>query len=160
MSKELVKDRVVEYLIQELGVPEEMIEIDTPLSEYEEGVEGTIDITVTTEDEEGALLPLMIVVCLDDDIELTESVVDGQMDFLELIDESTHVGRMILTNGDQMMYADWNGTELEDEEALPNYNQMLEEYKAVENEYKKYTLNVIVVVKTTTITTRDNSSSL
>ena len=138
MSKELVKDRVVEYLIQELGVPEEMIEIDTPLSEYEEGVEGTIDITVTTEDEEGALLPLMIVVCLDDDIELTESVVDGQMDFLELIDESTHVGRMILTNGDQMMYADWNGTELEDEEALPNYNQMLEEYKAVENEYKKY----------------------
>lgn len=138
MSKELVKDRVVEYLIQELGVPEEMIEIDTPLSEYEEGVEGTIDITVTVEDEEGALLPLMIVVCLDDDIELTESVVEGQMDFLELIDESTHVGRMILTNGDQMMYADWNGTELEDEEALPNYKQMIEEYKAVEKEYHEY----------------------
>lgn len=138
MSKELVKDRVVEYLIQELAVPEEMIEIDTPLSEYEEGVEGTIDITVTVEDEDGALLPLMIVVCLDDDIELTESVVDGQMDFLELIDESTHVGRMILTNGDQMMYADWNGTELEDEEALPKYSQMLEEFKAVEKEYKEY----------------------
>lgn len=138
MSKELVKDRVVEYLIQELAVPEEMIEIDTPLSEYEEGVEGTIDITVTVEDEDGALLPLMIVVCLDDDIELTESVVEGQMDFLELIDESTHVGRMILTNGDQMMYADWNGTELEDEEALPKYSQMLEEFKAVEKEYKEY----------------------
>ena len=138
MSKELVKDRGVEYLIQELAVPEEMIEIDTPLSEYEEGVEGTIDITVTVEDEDGALLPLMIVVCLDDDIELTESVVEGQMDFLELIDESTHVGRMILTNGDQMMYADWNGTELEDEEALPKYSQMLEEFKAVEKEYKEY----------------------
>ena len=138
MSKELVKDRVVEYLIQELAVPEEMIEIDTPLSEYEEGVEGTIDITVTVEDEDGAILPLMIVVCLDDDIELTESVVEGQMDFLELIDESTHVGRMILTNGDQMMYADWNGTELEDEEALPKYSQMLEEFKAVEKEYKEY----------------------
>ena len=80
----------------------------------------------------------MIVVCLDDDIELTESVVEGQMDFLELIDESTHVGRMILTNGDQMMYADWNGTELEDEEALPKYSQMLEEFKAVEKEYKEY----------------------
>ena len=138
MSKELVKDRVVEYLIQELAVPEEMIEIDTPLSEYEEGVEGTIDITVTVEDEDGALLPLMIVVCIDDDIELTESVVEGQMDFLELIDESTHVGRMILTNGDQMMYADWNGTELEDEEALPKYSQMLEEFKAAEKEYKEY----------------------
>ena len=78
------------------------------------------------------------ILLVDDDIELTESVVDGQMDFLELIDESTHVGRMILTNGDQMMYADWNGTELEDEEALPKYSQMLEEFKAVEKEYKEY----------------------
>lgn len=138
MSKELVKDRVVEYLIQELGVPENMVEIDTPLSEYEEGVEGTIDITVTAEDEVGDLLPLMIVLCIDDDIELTESLVESKMDFLELIDETTHVGRMILTNGDQMMYADWNGTELEDEEALPTYSQMLEEYKANEREYDEY----------------------
>nr|WP_314279007.1 type I restriction enzyme HsdR N-terminal domain-containing protein [uncultured Peptostreptococcus sp.] len=138
MSKELVKDRVVEYLIQELGVPENMVEIDTPLSEYEEGVEGTIDITVTAEDEVGDLLPLMIVLCIDDDIELTESLVESKMDFLELIDETTHVGRMILTNGDQMMYADWNGTELEDEEALPTYSQMLEEYKANEREYNEY----------------------
>lgn len=138
MSKELVKDRVVEYLVQELGVPEDMVEIDTPLSEYEESVEGTIDITVTAEDEDGVLLPLMVVVCLDDDIELNEEVVEGQMDFLELVDDTTHVGRMILTNGDQMMYADWNGTELEDEEALPNYKQMLEEYKANEKEYHEY----------------------
>ena len=138
MSKELVKDRVVQYLIQELGVPENMVEIDTPLSEYEEGVEGTIDITVTAEDEVGDLLPLMIVLCIDDDIELTESLVESKMDFLELIDETTHVGRMILTNGDQMMYADWNGTELEDEEALPTYSQMLEEYKANEREYNEY----------------------
>ena len=125
-------------MIQELGVPENMVEIDTPLSEYEEGVEGTIDITVTAEDEVGDLLPLMIVLCIDDDIELTESLVESKMDFLELIDETTHVGRMILTNGDQMMYADWNGTELEDEEALPTYSQMLEEYKANEREYNEY----------------------
>ncbi|MBC2575826.1 type I restriction enzyme HsdR N-terminal domain-containing protein [Peptostreptococcus canis] len=138
MSKELVKDRVVEYLIDELGVPEDMIEIDTPLAEYESGVEGNIDITVVTEDESGMLLPLMVVQCLDDDIELTEEVVEGQMDYLELIDHSTHVGRIILTNGDQMMYADWNGTELEDEEALPSYNKMIEEYKELEKEYREY----------------------
>lgn len=138
MSKELVKDRVVEYLIDELGVPENMIEIDTPLAEYEDGVEGNIDITVVTEDESGILLPLMVVQCLDDDIELTQEVVEGQMDYLELIDNSTHVGRIILTNGDQMMYADWNGTELEDEEALPNYDKMIEEYKELEKEYREY----------------------
>lgn len=138
MSKELVKDRVVEYLIGELGVPEDMIEVDTPLSEYEEGVEGTIDITVVTEDETGALLPLMVVQCLDDDIELTEEVVQGQMDYLELIDDTTQVGRIILTNGDQMMYADWNGTDIDDEEALPNYERMIEEYKELEREYLEH----------------------
>ncbi|WAW15698.1 type I restriction enzyme HsdR N-terminal domain-containing protein [Peptostreptococcus equinus] len=138
MSKELVKERVVEYLIKELNVPEDMIEIDTPLSEYEEGVEGTLDITVVALDEDDCLLPLMVIHCLDDDIDLDEQVVEGQMDFLELIDETTHVGRMILTNGDQMMYADWNGTELEDEEALPTYDKMIEEYKATEKEYKDY----------------------
>ncbi|MDY4129343.1 type I restriction enzyme HsdR N-terminal domain-containing protein [Peptostreptococcus porci] len=138
MSKELVKDRVIEYLIDELGVPENMIEVDTPLSEYEEGVEGTIDITVVTEDDNGFLLPLMVVQCIDDDIELTESVVEAQMDFLELVDDTTQVGRIILTNGDQMMYADWNGTELEDEEALPNYERLIEEYKELEREYLEH----------------------
>ncbi|CAK7004578.1 MAG: hypothetical protein PEPC_00177 [Peptostreptococcus russellii] len=138
MSKELVKDRVVEYLIQELSVPENMVETDIPLSEYEEGVEGILDITVVTEDEEGNLIPLMVVQCMDDDIELDSDVVDGQMDFLELIDETTHVGRMILTNGDQMMYADWNGTELEEEDALPSYDRMVREFKENEKEYLEF----------------------
>lgn len=138
MSKELVKDRVVEYLIQELSVPENMVETDVPLSEYEDGVEGILDITVVTEDEEGSLIPLMVVQCMDDDIELDSDVVDGQMDYLELIDETTHVGRMILTNGDQMMYADWNGTELEEEDALPSYGRMVREFKETEKEYLEF----------------------
>ncbi len=138
MSKELVKDRVVEYLVTELEVPEGCIEIDTPLSEYEEGVEGIIDITVVVEDETESLIPLMVIHCLDDDVELTESVVQAQMDYLELIDETTHVGRIILTNGDQMMYADWNGTQPEDEEGLPTYETMIEEYKQYEEEYEKF----------------------
>ncbi|WP_101772945.1 type I restriction enzyme HsdR N-terminal domain-containing protein [Peptostreptococcus faecalis] len=141
MSKELVKDRVIEYLVEELKVPENMIEVDTPLSEYEEGVEGTIDITVVIEDETESILPLMVVQCLDEDIELTESVVEAQMDYLELIDETTHVGRMILTNGDQMMYADWNGTDLDDEEQLPTYDRMIEEYKLAEKEYNEHVAN-------------------
>lgn len=139
MSKELVKDRVVEYLIQELKVPEDMIELDIPLSEYEEGIEGTLDITVVAHDEEDYLLPLMVVQCVDDDVELTQEVVAAQMDFLEVIDQTTQVGRIILTNGDQMMYADWTGSDISDEEALPSYDVMVAEYKALEEEYKNHT---------------------
>ena len=138
MSKELVVDRVVKYLIDELNVPEDMIELDTPLDEYEEGVEGLLDITVVAEDEDGCLLPLMVIKCFDDEIELDESVIDACMDELELIDATTHVGRMVVTNGDQMMYADCNGTEIDDDTDIPTYEDMIEEYKAMEKEYNDY----------------------
>lgn len=138
MSRELVKDRVIEYLKAELAVPENMIERDVELAEYEEGVEGTLDLTVVAIDGDENLIPLMIVQCMDDDIELTNEVVEAQMDMLETIDQTTHVGRMVLTNGDQMMYADWNGTELTDENALPTYDEMVAEWRAVEKEYKDY----------------------
>lgn len=138
MSKELVVDRVAEYLVAELGVPEEMIEVDTPLSTYEEGVEGTIDISVVVEDEDGSYVPVLAIQCLDDDVELTDSVVNSQIDYLSLIDETTNVGRIILTNGDQMMYASWEGQSVDEEEGIPTYEELVNEYKAMIEEYNEF----------------------
>ncbi len=131
MSKELVKEAVVRYLIKELEVPEEMIEIDTPLSVYEEGVEGEIDITVLLEDGEDAVVPLMVVQCLDDEREMTDVVVEKQIGILEHIDKVTNVGRIILTNGSEMMYADWGGTDPENEGEIPTYEQMVKAFNRV-----------------------------
>lgn len=128
MSKELVKERVAVYLIAELGVPEDMVEFDTPLDEYEEGVEGTIDITVTYEDEDGMLVPFMVVTCLDDDIEMTPEVIDATTEFCQIIEEVTGVDRMIITNGDSMMYTDTRMTEVEGEDQLPSYEVMTQQY--------------------------------
>lgn len=138
MSKETVIDRVVEYLIKEMNVPENMIEKNIPLSEYEDGIVGTMDITVVAEDGDDCLVPLMVIQCLDEDVNLDEAEVEKHMDFLELIDSTTNVGRLIITNGDQMMYADWNGTELEEEDALPSYDKMVKELKDTEREYMEY----------------------
>ncbi len=138
MSKVDVKKRVIDYLINELNVPENMIEEDVALSEYEEGIEGTIDITIVVEDGEECLVPLMIIQCVDDDKELNEEEVEKHMDFLEIIDSATNVGRMILTNGDQMMYADWNGTELDEDDVLPTYDEMVKDFKDTEKEYMEY----------------------
>lgn len=139
MSKRLVQERVAEYLIAELGVPEEMVEFDTPLDEYEEGVEGSIDLTVTYEDEDGMLVPFLAIVCVDDDIELTSEVIDACTERCMVIEEVTAVDRMIITNGDSMMYTDTRMTEVENEDQLPSYEVMIQQYledkKLLESEH-------------------------
>lgn len=139
MSKRLVQERVAEYLIAELGVPEEMVEFDTPLDEYEEGVEGSIDLTVTYEDEDGMLVPFLAIVCVDDDIELTPEVIDACTERCMVIEEVTAVDRMIITNGDSMMYTDTRMTEVENEDQLPSYEVMIQQYledkKLLESEH-------------------------
>ena len=115
MSKQLVKERVIKYLMEDLLVPHDMIDTDVPLSEFEEGAEGIIDIIVSVKDKEDYLVPVMLVSCLDEDVELEGEVVQKQIDFLEDVDNITTAGRIILTNGNQMMYADWTGEEYDTE---------------------------------------------
>ena len=64
MSKQLVKERVIKYLMEDLLVPHDMIDTDVPLSEFEEGAEGIIDIIVSVKDKEDYLVPVMLVSCL------------------------------------------------------------------------------------------------
>ena len=52
MSKELVQDRVIKYLTENLYVPLNMIDTNVPLSEFEEGAEGIVDIIVNVEDKD------------------------------------------------------------------------------------------------------------
>ena len=127
MSKELVKERVIKYLMEDLFVPHDMIDTDVALSEFEEGAEGIIDIIVSVKDNEDYLVPVMLVSCLDEDVALEGEVVQKQIDFLEDVDNITTAGRIILTNGNQMMYADWTGEEYDTEASLPTYEQMEKE---------------------------------
>ena len=133
MSKQLVKERVIKYLMEDLLVPHDMIDTDVPLSEFEEGAEGIIDIIVSVKDKEDYLVPVMLVSCLDEDVELEGEVVQKQIDFLEDVDNITTAGRIILTNGNQMMYADWTGEEYDTEAALPTYEQMEKELFEMEH---------------------------
>ena len=81
MSKQLVKERVIKYLMEDLLVPHDMIDTDVALSEFEEGAEGIIDIIVSVKDKEDYLVPVMLVSCLDEDVKLEGEVVQKQIDF-------------------------------------------------------------------------------
>ena len=135
MSKELVKDRVIKYLIEDLLVPQDMIDTNVELAEFEEGAEGILDIVVNVKDEEDYYAPVMIVQCLDEDVELEGEVLQKQIEFLEEVDNITMSGRLVLTNGDAMMYADWRGEEY-DTAALPTYDIMVKEFHEMEQQVK------------------------
>ncbi|CZR72978.1 type I restriction enzyme HsdR N-terminal domain-containing protein [Clostridioides difficile] len=136
MSKELVKDRVIKYLIEDLSVPQDMIDTNVDLAEFEEGAEGILDIVVNVKDEEDYYAPVMIVQCLDEDVELEGEVLQKQIEFLEEVDNITMSGRLVLTNGDAMMYADWRGEEYDTEAALPTYDIMVKEFHEMEQQVK------------------------
>ncbi|HBG2650748.1 TPA: type I restriction enzyme HsdR N-terminal domain-containing protein [Clostridioides difficile] len=136
MSKELVKDRVKKYLIEDLLVPQDMIDTNVELAEFEEGAEGILDIVVNVKDEEDYYAPVMIVQCLDEDVELEGEVLQKQIEFLEEVDNITMSGRLVLTNGDAMMYADWRGEEYDTEAALPTYDIMVKEFHEMEQQVK------------------------
>ncbi|HHY0068450.1 TPA: type I restriction enzyme HsdR N-terminal domain-containing protein [Clostridioides difficile] len=136
MSKELVKDRVIKYLIEDLLVPQDMIDTNVELAEFEEGAEGILDIVVNVKDEEDYYAPVMIVQCLDEDVELEGEVLQKQIEFLEDVDNITMSGRLVLTNGDAMMYADWRGEEYDTEAALPTYDIMVKEFHEMEQKAK------------------------
>ena len=128
MSQELVKERVLKYLIEDLFVPQDMIDTNVALSEFEEGAEGVLDIVVNVQDKKGYFAPVLIVRCTDDDVELEGDTLQKEIEFLEYVDNITMAGRMVLTNGDQMMYADWTGEEYDTEASLPTYEQMEREF--------------------------------
>ena len=109
MSKEFVKERVLKYLMEDLLVPQDMIDTNVPLSEFEEGAEGVLDIIVNVvvkEHGEDYYVPVLIVTCVDEDFVMEGEALQKEIDFLEDVDNITTAGRMILTNGNEMMYAD------------------------------------------------------
>lgn len=136
MSKELVKERVIKYLMEDLLVPQDMIDTNVALAEFEEGAEGTLDIIVNVKDKEDYYAPVMIIQCMDNDIKLEGEVLQKQIDFLEDVDNITMAGRLVLTNGDAMMYADWTGEEYDTEAKLPTYDTMVKEFFEMEEQIK------------------------
>ncbi|WP_254212520.1 hypothetical protein [Clostridioides difficile] len=122
--------------MEDLLVPQDMIDTNVELAEFEEGAEGILDIVVNVKDEEDYYAPVMIVQCLDEDVELEGEVLQKQIEFLEEVDNITMSGRLVLTNGDAMMYADWRGEEYDTEAALPTYDIMVKEFHEMEQQVK------------------------
>lgn len=138
MSKDLVKERVIKYLVEDLLVPLDMIETDVSVSEFEVESSETLDIVINVKDSEDYFVPLTVIQCLDEDITLEESVINNYMDFFEEVDGVVASDRYVLTNGDEMMCVNAYDEEALDESFnkesdLPTYEEMIRIHELIES---------------------------
>ena len=131
MSKEFVRERVLRYLMEDLYVPQDMIETNVPLSEFEEDAEGIVDIIVSVKDKDEYYVPVLVVICLDEDFVMEGEALNKQLDYAEYVDSITTSGKMILTNGNDMMYLNCE-QEYDEKDPLPTYDQMVADLERIE----------------------------
>lgn len=72
--EETVRQRVISYLIDELKVPAEMISVESHLSHYGLDSKKRTDILIHGLDEEGKVLPLVVVECKAPEVGLSDKV--------------------------------------------------------------------------------------
>lgn len=89
------------------------------------------------EAKDGYFVPVMVIQCMDEDIPMEGEILEKQIEKLEEIDNLTLSGRVVLTNGDQMMYADWRGEENEEKD-IPEYDVMVKEFEESEAFAEKF----------------------
>ena len=135
MSKEMVREKMLNYLKNELKVPEKGIELDVSLTDFEENEEGTIDILVSHIDADDFYNPIMIIECLDKNtpIDIESGELDETIDKLGYFDQVVTAGRIVLANEDSMLlirHDDATGEYYIDEK-MPNYEKMVQELEYI-----------------------------
>lgn len=121
-ERETVRQRVVPYLIEKLGVPRKMIRIGEKLSEYGLNFRHRADIVVERFDRaENVLRPLAVVECKSLENPMGEAALNETFDFADKLG----CDYCLLTNGD-VSFSFYRGADNYVElEALPTYRDML-----------------------------------
>ena len=125
--EEIIRQKVVQYLQAELGVPKSMIEVEVPLSYYKEKARGRVDILVSGSTENNELAPLMLIECKAPGVPLTDDVFEQAAKY----DEILMVDCMMITNGSEFRAYGWDETtnwyKLLAE--VPSYNSLVTKQK-------------------------------
>lgn len=125
--KEVVRQKFIRYLIEELEVPKNKIDVEVSMTQFEEGSRGRADIVVYGENEEGYNIPIILIECKAPSV----AIVDDSWFKTYEYDEILGTDFIIITNGSETYAAIYDG---EDEqyyyiEELPKYKQLLSDSK-------------------------------
>lgn len=121
--EEIIRQKFVRYLIEDLNVPKSKIEVEVPMTHFKKGAKGRADIVVYGENKDGFNVPIILIECKAPNVPLIDEVWFQAYKY----DEILGAGFIIITNGNHTYGAVWNE---EDEEycfieELPKYQQLL-----------------------------------
>lgn len=122
--KEIVRQKFVKYLMEELKVPKNKIEVEVSMSHYKNGAKDRADIVVYAESNSNELIPEFVVECKASTVPIVDEVWFQAYKYNEILDTNL----VVITNGCNTYAAVWD---YEDEsyyyiEKLPNYEELLE----------------------------------
>ena len=121
-ERETVRQRVVPYLIEKLGVPQKMIRIGEKLSEYGANFRHRADIVIERFDrEENVLRPIAVVECKSLENPLHREAFDETFDYAEKLG----CDYCLLTNGEDSFSFYLGADGYIELETLPKYRDML-----------------------------------
>ena len=132
--EEIVRQKFVRYLIEELKVPKSKIELEVPMSHFKKHAKGRADIVVYGENNQGFNIPIIVVECKAPNISLTDDVWFQVYKYDEILETSL----IIITNGDFTYGATWDEDykEYYFVEELPKYKYILskENFKYIQDD--------------------------
>lgn len=141
--EEIVRQRVIRFLIEEIKVPKHMLHVEAPLSYYHFDSDRRADILVLKKDEDhGVPIPLMVVECKAKNIILSTNnyeYYDQVLDYAYPLS----CDYLLLTNGEESVIAAWDfdTEQYRDITSIPEYEKMLiNSHEWLEERYEKSAL--------------------
>ena len=130
-SRETVRQRVVQFLIQELDVPQRMIRIGEKLSYYGLNFRHRADIVIEHFDAaENISRPLAVVECKALETPLDDAAFNETFDYAEKLG----CAYCILTNAEELFCFYLDAEDYVELDAVPNYHEMIKARRQSEDE--------------------------
>ena len=120
--EETVRQRLIPWLLEEIGVPENFLRVEGKFSRYGLNVKTRADFIIEARDvKENSVYPVAVVVCKSPEIILDDSA------FRQMFNYAADLGCEFcaLTNGEEFFAFRFDGTENVQLDKLPTYRQML-----------------------------------
>jgi hypothetical protein len=123
--EEIIRQQTVSFLVNELQVPINKIELEVPMSYFVKGSKGRADIIVYGK-ENDVLVPILIVECKAPNVEITDKVINQVVKY----DEMIYADTLMITNGIEILFMTWEEKEngYMQLKAFPTYEELNEKF--------------------------------
>lgn len=119
--EETVRQKVISYLLKEMKIPKELLDVEAALADYEVKSPRRADILILNEDEE-ARYPIAVIECKAPDVAIDDRGVEQVWDYCKKL----HAEYAVITNSYDFRFYHYDEKCFKQMDDLPDYEEMLE----------------------------------